>query len=332
MRQRFFFVMLFAFALFSIPRAGRAQEDAFRLLDRLDTVVGDAVITGLQIQLAAERGDDTLRQAYGDKPGDVLEQKRTELRQEIRTNMINSQLVLQEFKSLQKKNPAVKIPETYIDEQIRMEIREKYADDRVAFAKDLRNNGLTLEQYRKRKRDNFIIDVMQNQFVPEPLISPLKVENYYRTNANSYKVPDQVKFRQIVLNRSITDSDGATKKRAEEILSQIKGGASFEEMAKSYSEGSQRSVGGLSDWQDVSVLNNSLRVELGKLKPGEDSGVVETPEAFFILHLEDRRPAHVRPLNEVRDDIEHDLMRQERQRTMDRWYGRLRTKNWIQQF
>ena len=103
-------------------------------------------------------------------------------------------------------------------------------------------------------------------------------------------------------------------------------------MARSYSEGAQRAEGGLIDWLDLSAIDKSLAAELEHLKPGEDSGVIETSNAYILLHLEEHRPAHVRPLNEVRDEIERDLIRQERQRALDKWHGRLRDKTYIQSF
>ena len=332
MRKEIFAPILLAAVWLAPCAALRAEDDAPRLVDFLHTVVAESIITFQDIEHEAQRDDDALFRQYANRPQEELMRAMVKNRQGILTNFIDFKVVLHEFKNLQKKNPEIKVPETYIEEQIRLEIREKFADDRVAFAKDLRNRGKTLEKYRSERRDEWINLVMRSQFVKDPIISPRKIENYYVQNKDKYKLEDQVKFRLIVLNRPISDTEGQTRKRAEEILSQIKGGAQFAEMAKSYSEGSQRSDGGLTDWQKISIINKDLAPELEKLKPGQDSGVIETPDACFVLRLEERRAAHLKPLNDVRDEIEHELVLLERERAMEKWYGRLRAKTYVQSF
>ncbi len=54
--------------------------------------------------------------------------------------------------------------------------------------------------------------------------------------------------------------------------------------------------------------NPFLRKDLAeiafKLKPGEMSGVIETPDACYLMLVEQTRLAHVKPLSDVRDEIE----------------------------
>ena len=149
---------------------------------------------------------------------------------------------------------------------------------------------------------------------------------------NEFKVEDEVKMRLIVLNRLADDTNGAVRKRMEEIISQVKDGAAFSDLAKSYSEGSQRKDGGETGWQETSKLNKVLVEAVNKLKPGEYSGVIESPEAYFLVLLEERRPARVRPLTEVRAEIEKTLMAQEKNRLRVRWISRLKRKTFIQNF
>src|SRR5204862_251426 len=95
-------------------------------------------------------------------------------------------------------------------------------------------------------------------------------------------------------NRPDRDAE-ATKKKAEEILANIKGGASFAEMASLHSDDSQRSEGGL--WPPV--YRDTLREDLGKvafqLKPGETSDIVEREDGCYLLIGDD---GHARRCNE----------------------------------
>jgi peptidyl-prolyl cis-trans isomerase SurA len=103
-------------------------------------------------------------------------------------------------------------------------------------------------------------------------------------------------------------------------------------MARSYSESSLRQDGGETGWEDVSVVNKTLADAVSNLKPGQFSEVVEAPEGFYLLLLEDHHPAHFKPLSDVRLQIEHTLSDQETERLQKQWIERLRKKTFVQVF
>ena len=79
-----------------------------------------------------------------------------------------------------------------------------------------------------------------------------------------------------------------------------------------------------------------LRKELAdvafSLTPGQISDVIDTPEACYLMLVEQKRPAHVRPLSEVRDDIETTLRAQEQSRLEKQWIDGLKKKTFIRYF
>jgi parvulin-like peptidyl-prolyl isomerase len=166
----------------------------------------------------------------------------------------------------------------------------------------------------------------------EIIISPYKIETYYAANKDKYKVEDQVKLRMIVLNKSKEAGGPDAVKLAEEILGKLKEGASFAEMASVYSQGSQRAQGGDWGWVDKTVLRKDLAEKAFALKPGERSGVIETPEACYLMLVEDAKAAHVRPLAEVRNEIEKSLVLEQRDRLEKQWLAKLRKKTFVRYF
>jgi peptidyl-prolyl cis-trans isomerase SurA len=88
----------------------------------------------------------------------------------------------------------------------------------------------------------------------------------------------------------------------------------------------------LTDWQDVSVVNKALLEPISKLKPGEYTTVIETPQVYFIVKVEDRHPAHVRPLTEVSNEVERTLIGQEVTRLQEAWIKRLTKKTFVRYF
>jgi parvulin-like peptidyl-prolyl isomerase len=135
----------------------------------------------------------------------------------------------------------------------------------------------------------------------------------------------------IVLNKSSSD-DQSAQRMAGEILTQIKQGASFAQMASVYSQGSQRGQGGDWGWVERSVLRQQLADIAFALQPGQMSGILDTPQACYLMLVEQKRPAHVRPLSEVRDDIEATLRTQEQSRLEKQWIGELKKKTFIRYF
>ncbi len=297
-----------------------------RLADGILAVVNDAIITSQQVNLGIAQDELFLREQYYRSQPEVYRNKLIDLRNNRIDNLIEKQIILHYFKTT-----ATNVPESAIDEVVQDEIHDRYPD-RVQLTKNLERDGITMEEFKKNLRDQIIVGEMARQFIPQPIISPVKVENYYLENRAKYKVEDEVRMRMIVLNKGPNETADATRKRGDEILSLLRRGTSFAELAVSYSEGSQRAEGGETGWMELSKLNNAILDAVNQLKPGETTGLVESPEACFLVLLEDRHAAHIKPLDEVRTEIEKTLKSVEMTRLRKQWIERLKAKTYIQYF
>jgi parvulin-like peptidyl-prolyl isomerase len=191
---------------------------------------------------------------------------------------------------------------------------------------------MTVEQFRKQVRDQYIEAALRNQNVQrEIFVSPYKVEKYYEAHTNEFHMEDQIKLRMIVLPKSGPD-DTNTLKLAREIESQVKDGAAFAQMATVYSQGSQQHQGGDWGWVERSTLRKELADVAFTLKPGVVSNPVDTPDTCYLMFVEEAKPAHVRPLTEVASDIEKTLRIQEQASLQKKWIDGLRKKTFIRYF
>ena len=120
--------------------------------------------------------------------------------------------------------------------------------------------------------------------------------------------------------------------RAEQILQLSKQGKNFGELAKQYSEGSQRQSGGDYGWRERSFFRKELGEIAFALKANEVSNVIETPEAFYLMQVEEIRFARVRPVGEVRNEIEKILLGKERTRLQQKYVDRLKKKSFVRYF
>lgn len=302
------------------------------LANGIQAIVHDAVITYQDVENSTAPVVEELRRQYGKQP-EVYNQKLTEALNDSLERLLERQLILHEFTTA-----GYSVPETVIEEYMEEWIRARYRD-RVTFTKSLQEEGLTLEKFRLQKREQFIVEQMRIKNISgEIIISPHKIESYYLAHTNDYKLDDEVKLRMIVLNKPVSGDAAQVRKLAEEIIRKIKEGAAFAEMAGVYSEGRQGREGG--DWGWVQKFDRDgalvLRKELAdvafSLKPGELSGVIETPEVIYLMLVEDKRPAHVKALNEVRGEIEKNMLMQERERIQKNWIDRLKQKTFIRYF
>ena len=135
----------------------------------------------------------------------------------------------------------------------------------------------------------------------------------------------------IVLNKTSTD-DTNTVKLAGEIASKIKEGATFSEMAGVYSQGSQQHQGGDWGWVERSVLRKELGDIAFTLAPGQISEPIDTPDSVYVMLVEEKKPAHAKPLADVRSDIEKTLRTQQQAQLQKHWIDGLKKKTFIRYF
>ena len=130
------------------------------------------------------------------------------------------------------------------------------------------------------------------------------------------------------------DSGGgaAQSSMAEEIRAKLITGADFDKMAQMYSEDSTRDLGGDWGWIDDKTLSAPLSEVAFSLQPGSISKVVDVGGNHYILKVEARQGGEVKPLKDVRADIEARLRQEQAQELQDHWLASLRSKAYIKTF
>jgi len=297
------------------------------VINGIQAVVHDSVITAQDVLEYSEKAEKELIRDFRSQPA-VLEQKMGEARRDSTEHLLERQLILHEFKVA-----SLSIPEKYIEDAVQSEVRSH--GDRMVLIKTLEAQGMTFDKYRLRLREQLIERLMRRQNAsPEKIIiSPHKIENFYQDHRETFKLEDRVKLRMIVLNKPAGGGDASeARKTAEEVLAKVNAGGNFADLAKQYSQGTQRSEGGLFGWGDRSALRKDLAEAAFALKPGQHSGIIEAPDAFYVMLVEELQLAHYTPLVEVREQIEKDLQDSERSRLERQWIEKLKKKTFWRYF
>jgi parvulin-like peptidyl-prolyl isomerase len=308
--------------LLAVRPARAATPD---LVNGIAVIVGDAVITYKDLQIALDEDMEALERRYGSQPK-IYQEKANELKNSKLEDMVDNQLILQEFK-----RAGYVVPESYFQSQIDKDIR--HYGDRLTLAKTLQAQGITYETYRTRIRERVILELMWQQKVPrEPIISPAKIENYYVQHKDDFRMEDQVKLRMIVLTNNPNNTVYSNRKVAQEIIRLLDQKVPFDELARVYSNGSQAREGGDWGWVEKKVLREELAKAAFALEPGQHSGVVETPNAVYVMLVEGKKVSYIKTLSEVRDEIEATLRAEETKRLKKQWIDQLKSKAFVRYF
>lgn len=320
LRSAFFKKLAFLF-LIIVVWEGRGGVFAQEVLDGIAAVVNGDVITFSQVREVVGTREKALRGAF---TGNELVEKIKETRLAAVKELIDRQLILQEF----KKNK-LSIPDYVIEDRVQTIIREEFGGDRQAFTRTLEAQGYTLSRFKEIETEKVIVQAMRGRVVKsEAIISPHQIDDYYAKHRAEFSTPEQVKLRMIVIKKN---GDNGVK-MAEEIRQKVADGGDFAKLAQMYSEDSTQESGGDWGWIDRKTLNENLTEIAFSLKPGSVSKVAEAGGNCYILFVEAKKPATVKPLSEMRDEIEKKLQQEERQRLQQKWIDGLRKKAYIKMF
>jgi peptidyl-prolyl cis-trans isomerase D len=176
----------------------------------------------------------------------------------------------------------------------------------------------------KRKIKYVVIDTAKLQ--GEAQVSQQELQGYYDQHRDEFRMPEQVSVRQILIKTPLPGPDGKVdqkgiddaRKKADDVLRQLKAGAKFEDLAKKYSEDPSGKSGGSIGW----IKRGGFPVpEVDKaafsLPKGGTSDVINAGYAFVILLVEDKQDAHLKTLAEVKDQIEPIIKQQKAQQAAD---------------
>lgn len=163
--------------------------------------------------------------------------------------------------------------------------------------------GLTLEEYRKRIYEDYIVnayvqkakaDVIASAKVP----TEAEISAFFKKNAATFINPEYVKLAHIYINK-VGRTDEEAKALAQRIDRNIRYGVKgFDEQVLEYSDDEQsKFIGGVIGWLAIddearkSVLGEAFFDAAFSLESGEVSKVVASPSGYHIIKvLEHRMP------------------------------------------
>ena len=217
------------------------------------------------------------------------------------------------------------------DSEVRQEFQKE--NTRVKFdyavlrkddlAKQIKPTEAELKAFYERNKATYNNSIPEKRKVQYVVLDTAKIEAgvnvsredlqaYYDQHRDEYRVPEQVNVSHILIKTPLPGPDGKVdpkgveeaRKKAEDVLKQLKAGGNFAELAKKYSEdpGSGKNGGSLG-WIGRGRTVPEFEQTAFSLAKGATSGLVQSSYGFHIIRLDDKQAAHVKPLDEVKDQI-----------------------------
>jgi peptidyl-prolyl cis-trans isomerase D len=227
------------------------------------------------------------------------------------------------------------------DSSIRQEFdkqNKKIKFEYAVFKQDDIKKGLhptneELKSFYDSHQKNYANSVPEKRKVKYAMIDVAKIENgvqvshddlqsYYNAHRDQYRVAEQAKVSHILIKTPLPGPDGkvdekgvaAAQGRAQDLLKQLKAGAKFEDLARKYSEdpGSAKEGGSLG-WIGKGRTVPEFEKAAFSQPKGQIGDLVKSSYGFHLIRVDDRQDAHMKTLDEVRQQIEPILKRQKAQ-------------------
>jgi len=154
-------------------------------------------------------------------------------------------------------------------------------------------------------KNRIIVEAFLKKKVEEQAkIGDAELQDFYNKNKEKFRTGEQVRASHILVK---------TEPEAQEILKQLKAGGNFEELAKKQSIDAAAAKGGDLGWFGKGSMLPEFENAVFGLKEGATSGIVQTKYGYHIIKLTGKRPAGVRPLDEVKEQIKAAILPEKQQ-------------------
>lgn len=280
------------------------------VVDKVLAVVNDEVVT----QREFDRIYVPIKEAYESNfQGEELQQRLDAARKGILDQLIDAKLVISMAK---KKN--VKIDEEELKKRIST-IKGYYATEEE-FLKALDDKGTNLTEFEKDVKDQMLAQELVNQEVASKItVTPAEIEDIYNKNKERLVAPVREKLRSILIRKGEGVDTAAAKKKADDILVEIKNGADFATVATQKSEGPYAPEGGEMGYVAPGQMIKEIDDVVFNMKPGEVSPVIDTAIGYHIFKVEDRQEARPMELSEVEEFLRAQIYRKKFEEAIVKW-------------
>jgi len=171
----------------------------------------------------------------------------------------------------------------------------------------------------RRKSDKILAKAFRKKFLADKYkVTDEEIEAFYQSRLEHFRVPERIRAKSILVQ---------TREEAEEILKDLKEGAVFASLAvkKSLHPLASRRAGEIG-WFRRGEKDPALEKVAFSLENGQISDIIKTEAGYEIIKVTGRQGGEVKPLDEVKNEIEMILRRQKFEEEKQRYYEKAGVK------
>ncbi|HSP15874.1 MAG TPA: peptidylprolyl isomerase [Thermoanaerobaculia bacterium] len=304
-----------------------AASSAFaaQTIESIVVRVGDRIVTRSQYERRLHDAYTEIEQSGA--PADQIAARKQEVKKNLVDDLINELLVKDRADRL-----GVSVNDAEIKDAI-VRLKQQYGittDEQ--FDESLKRSGLTRPEMETRLRDTLITNkVFARELRNREELDDRELRERYDRDKERYRLPERARLREIVILRPDNPSAvDAARQKADDVATQVRGGADFAKTATSVSEAGTKDKGG--DLGEVArgELLPDLDRAVFNAAQGAVIGPIETKSGWHILKVESRLPSEVPAFESVKDKLRKDASDETFQRDLKAYLERLRKDAFIQ--
>jgi peptidyl-prolyl cis-trans isomerase SurA len=295
------------------------------MIDRIVARVNDDVITLSELQEEGLPLFERLRENY---TGPELEHQVQRAEREFLDQLVLKRLQLQYASQIGVTASENEINAAFKDVLIRNNLTQEQLIELLT------REGLTLQDYKDRLREQIILARLMNQAVRSRVsVDASEVEAYYRAHRDEFNQSPQAHLRHIFFR--IDPGAGrsqieAVQARATQVLQEARNGDDFANLARRYSEDATAANGG-----DLGFLKRGQALPefeevIYNLKEGDISDVIRTPNGLHIIKVEAFSKGALGSFAEIKPEIERRLLQEKIEKRFQAWTNELKDKAFIE--
>lgn len=284
---------------------------AARLEDRIVAVVNSDLIMLSDVKRELEPERERIARQHR---GEELAQRLKTAEYMALTKMIERRLQLQEAKAR-----GVEVSDA--------EVKQAVAQMKQQGEKLDESDPLNLRNVRDQLT---LLKVVDREVRSGVMVGEGEMKRYYQEHRERFALPEEYTLSQILIQPRSSEEKTDAYEKARRVMDLLKRGEKFEDLALQYSDGPNASRGGRLGFVRQGELLPAIERAIAPLVPGGISDIIETPEGFHIIRVEEKKPKQFRPFEEVKFEIQGLVFQQKSEDVFQSWLVELKNKAYIE--
>jgi peptidyl-prolyl cis-trans isomerase SurA len=259
---------------------------------------------------------------------------------DVLRDLIDEQLLLEKGKDLSI------TADTEVIKRLDEMRKEMHMDSMEDLEKAAQSQGISYEDFKQNLKNQIIRQQVISKEVGSRMnVSKDELQQFYDAHKSELEQPEQIRLSELLISTEKTDKEkkdknppapldetqqlAAAQAKADDLVAQLRKGASFEDLAKKNSDGPTAAQGGDLGYFKRGSLAKELEDKTFAMKPGEVSDAIRTKQGFVILKVGEHQQAGVPPLSQIEGKVQDALYMQKLQPALRAYLQKLREEAFI---